>query len=278
MPEPSDTPTSADYVTHQTLTVTSAAEVNMTAVTSHVVMEVASLVSDDKKRPLSVGSVSSSSSSSLPRHQRKKLATCVTSVYANGGAQCNESIEEDDDVSCDVDLDDVTSANQMCDVMNRNVVDDEQDDEEVTPTSSPHQERHKDKCASPETRDDVTNTPETQAHASPRSSYVAFCAAHARAPRTTQPSVANARTDTTCDVTTLPPSLPSPLQLPPPSPPPVPPPTPTSKAWPSQIVKGVQEILSTERTYVRDLQDIVQVSVFTRELAMWTVLSRRQQI
>ena len=250
MPEPTDSTSSDIYVT-QHLPLGD----DVTAAGTHVPMEVMSLLSDDKKRPLSVGSVSSSSSSSLPRHQRKKLATCVTSSCTNTGAQCNESIEEDDDVSCD-DLDDVTSATQLCDVMNGHVAND--DDEDATPTSSPHQERHSREASSDsseKTSDDVSIGVQTNS-TSPRN-YVALCAAHARGPRTTQPSVANARSDVTEQAAH---NTPPPLQLPPPSsPPPVPPPTPTSKTWPSQIVKGVQEILSTERTYVRDLQDIVQV-------------------
>ena len=240
-------------------------------------------MSDDKKRPLSVSSVTSSvsSSSSLPRHQRKKLATCqlmtshashqmATSQHLN-----NVSIEEDQSIPNSEGLFDnsmVDNCDEFQNYLNQNRI----NLKEIPHDGSLESAKDSGSLASGESasisrdisgenfsensdisdmsalssvsgaavaQNDVTKTdtdlndPASDHNGIPRKRgstvkpYTPLCDPHGRAPRTTLPSVTSTQ-DTLLEA---------------------------ARAWSSHTYKVIQEIVSTERVYVRDLQDIVQV-------------------
>ena len=247
-----------------------------------VVMEINPInCADDKKRPLSVSSVSSSvsSSSSLPRHQRKKLATCALStqhgtLLSSNGLNCVSSIEEDLDQTDQASLSDVRIVNGIVvrdtkisplamdsssseNSSNRESCDDmklcgdcsltKYDD---TSASDDTSDANSANCATSQTeaklaKSAVTSGELADSSAAPKEephrkrgsvkAYTPLCDPHGRAPRTTQPNVTNQ--ESLFD---------------------------SSRVWSAQTFKVIQEILTTERVYVRDLQDIVQVSVCMR--------------
>ena len=86
--------------------------------------------SDAKKRPLSVSSTSSSSTSSLPRHQRKKMASMATSPMANNGPAIHTPVVTD----CGVDHDNsmVATDNGSGNVVEMDIASDEDEFEAAT--------------------------------------------------------------------------------------------------------------------------------------------------
>ncbi len=173
--------------------------------------------SDAKKRPLSVSSTSSSSTSSLPRHQRKKLAGATTSPIATNSGLLQNPLTVD---GC---LNDRTGSNVAeCDtskdVMDMDLGSEEEDDHLPGVRSVSDYgivNAKEDNCAK-----DVTVSSEQSTCDQFRVSET-NCAS-------SQPSVPGDNNN---------------LDL-----------------KQSYIDKVATEILETERTYVRDLNEIIQVS------------------
>ena len=179
--------------------------------------------SDAKKRPLSVSSTSSSSTSSLPRHQRKKMASMATSPMANNVPSVQNPVAMDYSVHHDNSM--VATCNSpglvSGNVMEMDIASEDEDEQVATRGTDCTCDVSKTKVDSPSAKNNVS-----------------IVTGHGYTGSEQLPC--QQQLDDTDDQIRFDNN--------------------NADSRLSYIDKVVTEILETERTYVRDLEEIIQVS------------------